>query len=101
MTDETTLAKNASETMMRAAAEWWRANVSAKAPGGDYAALIVEELRAEAKPTVEEALRDAKDAIEAGLGGYATATFNASLTLGGVRAAKRAAARLGVRSEAV
>ncbi len=49
---------------------------------------LSECLRSWVKIKLPEALADAKDAIEAHLGGYAESTFKATIVLAGIEAAK-------------
>ncbi len=87
--------KEFANVMMRAAAEYWRANVKGIS-AEDAAETIVKHLRLAIRPTLDEAFRDAQAANTAGMPAAASATFQASLRLGGIKAAKAAAAELGV-----
>lgn len=73
------------ETAMRAAAEYLRAH-SLQA---DTRALC-ECIRSWIKIKLPEALRDAKEALDAGMGQVAETTFRASMALAGIEAAKEA-----------
>jgi hypothetical protein len=57
-------------------------------------------IREETCNALSGAMKDAEDAIKAGMGGFASATFGASMTLAGTKAATRwiAARKTAVRS---
>lgn len=50
---------------------------------------LLEIIRGEIRDSLDGALADARAAFDAGMGGFASATFGASMTLAGTRAAKR------------
>ena len=80
-----TLGQIAVETATRAALEFLRAHDQE----ADNAALA-ECLRSWCKAKLPGALHDAREAIEAGIGQVAEATFRASMAQAGIEAAKEA-----------
>jgi hypothetical protein len=77
----------AAEQMMRGAAELIRSRgLSSKAVDLD---AIVEEIRRRAPAAIDQALRDARDALEVpGMNAIAEATFAATFRLAGIAAAR-------------
>lgn len=71
----------------RAAAEWFRSHPEARRDDAAFA----ECLRANLKIRLPEALRDAKEAMDAGMSKIAETTFAATIALAGIDAAKESA----------
>lgn len=86
MTDQQldTLARIASDTAMRAAADYVRVHGLA-VPDYETASQV---LRAEVKLVIGPALDDAKQAFAAGMGHVAECTFKAAMVAAGFKAAK-------------
>lgn len=59
---------------------------------------LLAAIRSELSVSLDGALADARQAFECGMGGFATATFMASMRLAGIRAAKSWQATCLVRS---
>lgn len=84
------LGTQAADTAMRACAEYLRLN-NVTVTDYDTASTII---RRHVKAAVGPALDDAKEALEAGMGQVASATFLASMKLAGFAAAKEIAESL-------
>ena len=80
------LGSQAANVAMKGAAEYLR--TKGQKPNDAQIDAIVEALRRHTKNAVSSALADAKAAVEAGMGGFANATFFASMKLAGIAAAK-------------
>jgi hypothetical protein len=74
------------ELMMQAAARWLRRQ--GIRPSDQQCEAVCAELKQRAPGAVEEGLRDARQATEAGLTAWAASTFATSLELAGTRAAE-------------
>lgn len=79
------LATAAAEAAMRAAADYLRLN---KVRVTDFPAAT-DVIREEIKKSLDEALGDAKAALDVNMGLAAVATFRASMAQAGIRAGKR------------
>lgn len=86
----TNLVDRAATIAIRAARAW--AESHPEAVVDLRGALFAECLRANLKIRLPEALRDAREAIDAGMGAIADTTFAASVALAGVDAAKESCA---------
>jgi len=80
------LATKAAHVMMRGAVQFLRSKGIAS-ESVDLDALVVE-LRSRSAPALDVALRDAKDALAAGMDRVAEATFVSTMALAGMEAAK-------------
>ena len=77
----------AANTAIKGAVDYIKAN----RPGYDIVANadpIIEAIRKRLKADLPKALDDAREAIEANMAGYASATFLSSMRLAGIEAAK-------------
>lgn len=83
-------AVRAAESSMRGAVEFL-APVGTPRPtwSHDEVESLLVLIREETKKALPAALKDAREAMESGMGGFATATFTASMRLAGIAAAKR------------
>jgi len=84
----------AAQTAMRAAAEWWNRNVSSVS-ASDAADRLVPAIRRHTKDALTQALADAKEALDAGMGSAAQATFLATMRLAGINAARECTMEVG------
>lgn len=81
---------HAADLAMRGAVEYLRQHDHLARVSRDDAALdrLIACLRAECRATLTEAMRDARDALSAGMAVAAETTFAASFRLAGIRAAR-------------
>lgn len=87
MTDQSIeqLGRIAADTAMRAAADYVRLH-GIRVEDYDQATQV---LRAEIKASLDDALGEAKQALDAGMGRVAEATFRSNMAAAGIRAAKQ------------
>ena len=92
----TALGQKAANAAMQAAAAYLKPQVAAKLIVADAAfyTLLVDTLRAEINAAMDEAIVDAKKALECNMGAVAEWTFTASMTAAGIKAAKAVAEAL-------
>ena len=84
----------AAQTAMKGAADWFRANVTGIS-ASDAADRLVPAIRKHAALALPAAMADAKEALDAGMGAAAEATFLASMKISGITAAKDVAFETG------
>lgn len=80
-------AVQAADLMMRGAAAYIRSNVPGK-PTQEQVEKVIDQIRARSGAAVDEALEDAKFALDARMDDAALALFKATLTGYGIEAAK-------------
>ena len=84
MTTQKITGKMADEMMQGAIDFCLSQNVNPK----DHATELVTALRAKVEDTMTEALADGREAMDAGMTGWASATMTATFRLAGINAAK-------------
>lgn len=83
------IARRATAEMVGAAADWFRAHGIAYPADAANLDKLSAAIRNQVRPALDEGLRDAHEAVNAGLKELALATLTASLRNGGIRAAKK------------
>ena len=83
------LAVEGADLMMKGAIEFCRSRNLTNEQIMAKADLMVKELKVIGGDAVRGAMKDAKDAIDSGMSGYATATFQASCRLAGIKVAQK------------
>lgn len=95
----TKLGQKAADAAMVAAAAYIKPLVAAKvvATSPEFYAKLVDAIRAELDAVMDEAIADAKQALECRMEKLAEWSFMASMTAAGIKAAKSVHAEMGVR----